>query len=105
MPTMLKHQFTGEIYPYNPNMAKHPDMKPFDQPDPQFAAQVAADKADADAEAIKVAKKKAAAEKRKLKAAKKKSDELAAAAETPPVDEPDVDTDEIDLGDIDLSDA
>lgn len=38
MPTMLRHKETGEVWPYNRNLAMHGDVEPFDTPDPQFAA-------------------------------------------------------------------
>lgn len=44
MPKMLRHVKTGEVWPMNPNLARHPDVEVFDQPDPQFAAAVAANK-------------------------------------------------------------
>ena len=43
MPKMLRHVKTGEIWPMNPNMARHPDVEVFDQPDKQFAAATAED--------------------------------------------------------------
>lgn len=43
MPKMLRHVKTGEIWPMNPNMARHPDVEVFDKPDAQFAAAIAAD--------------------------------------------------------------
>lgn len=43
MPKMLRHVKTGEIWPMNPNMARHPDVEIFDQVDPQFEAAMADD--------------------------------------------------------------
>lgn len=38
MAKMLRHVKTGEIWPMNPSLSRHPDVEIFDQPDPQFAA-------------------------------------------------------------------
>ena len=43
MPKMLRHVETGEIWPYNTNLARHDKVEVFDQPDPQFAAAAADD--------------------------------------------------------------
>lgn len=113
MPRMLRHNETGEIYPYNRDMAKHPDMSALDQPDPQFAkaASEAAELPPLGEEAVTPAQKKALAAQQKkadaaLKkaAAQKKKDALAAskkAAEEAEAAAPD----ELDLSGIDLSDA
>lgn len=38
MPKMCKHRTTGEVYPYNVDLARHADIEVVDEPDPQFAA-------------------------------------------------------------------
>lgn len=37
MAQMLRHVKTGEVWPFNPDMARHPDVEIFNQVDPQFA--------------------------------------------------------------------
>jgi hypothetical protein len=37
MPTMLRHKVTGEIWPMNENLMRHPDVEVFVPVDTQFA--------------------------------------------------------------------
>jgi hypothetical protein len=120
MPRMLRHNTTGEMYPFNRDMAKHPSMEVYDQPDPQFKEAEQEDTAAADVpplgeEAVTPAQKKALAAKQKKadaalkkKAAERKAAALAAskaaedAAEASKAQDA---ADDLDLSGIDLSDA
>jgi membrane protein involved in colicin uptake len=109
MPTMLRHRETGEMYPFNRDMAKHPDMEMIDQPDPQFKE--AAAKADTEEQRKNAAamEKAAAAAKEKADAALKKAAEQkkadALAASKKAAEEAAAEQDDVDLDGIDLSDA
>ena len=64
MPKMLRHKETGEIWPYNGDLARHEDVEIFDNPDPQFQQAIAADKTVGDLEAKPATKKKAPVKKK-----------------------------------------
>lgn len=92
MATMLKHVPSGEMYPFNENLARRSDMEQVLTVDPQFAEQTAAE----------VPKPKA---KRKPRAKAKPKEEAPAPVEPDPVqaevaDDTDFDDfDSLDLGD------
>lgn len=105
MQKMLRDDRNGQVYPYNPDLARHPNMH-----DHYESKELDAEKAAADAEAVATAKAKRKSPTRKKRApAKKKAtakaSAVAAAKEKPatPAEPPADDGDGLDLGDLDLS--
>lgn len=95
MPRMLRHTVTGEIWPYNPDLARHDDVETYDEPDPQFAEAI-------EGRTVGDLAAKAAVEEKtpprpvptKKKAAPKKTTKSAvAAAEPEPTPEPEEEDD------------